>query len=102
VVVPPTSQSIDVSGTTGTFKLAFNRLPAGHHGSLASERPATGGALPADSLQNALNDLLSRESAASGLLGGTATVTTNLVSGAFLITFGGTLAGQPCRNCSPR
>jgi autotransporter-associated beta strand protein len=81
----PEVQSVLVLGTSGTFTLTFDGATTVP---LAFDVPASGGAAPADSLQNALNALPT-----VGGSGGSVAVTRAPEAGGFryTITFGGTL-----------
>ncbi|MBI2808901.1 MAG: Ig-like domain repeat protein [Planctomycetes bacterium] len=88
IVASASQQKLAVSGAQGTFKLNFTGDPTVSV-DLPFDVPATGGSLPTDSLQNALNALLAASAIGGGA--GTATVTVD-ASGNFFVNFGGSLA----------
>jgi hypothetical protein len=77
-------QELTIGGGTGTFTLTYNGFTTV---ALAWDVPPTGGTLPEDSLQNALNALPS-----IGGLGGSVNVS-GTAGVSYLVEFGGSLAG---------
>lgn len=90
LVVSSSSQSLTFSGTTGTFTLEFTGFPGLLTGNIAPTANAS-------TIENELNNLLATAGTpgyVSAASHGTASVAALLTGGGYLITFGGTLAGQ--------
>jgi autotransporter-associated beta strand protein len=90
VLTTNASQTVTVTGTTGTFRVSFNGQLTG---ALAFNVPASGGTGPTASLQNALQAL-------PNIGAGNVTVT-GPVGGVYTVTFIGALAGLPQNQLMP-